>query len=81
MKYDRRITGQIIGMLRTQKGMSQETLSGLAGIARSHLAMIENGSKNANVETLWKISGALEMRLSELMVRVEKELISSQKAD
>ena len=39
MKYNSRITGQIIGRLRTQRGMSQEVLSGLAGVARSHLAM------------------------------------------
>ena len=52
MNYDSRITGQLIRILRSQQGMSQEVLSGLAGVARSHLAMIENGSKNANVDTL-----------------------------
>ncbi len=71
MQYDKKITGQVIGRLRTERGMSQELLSGLAGIARSHLAMIENGRKNANAETLWKIAGALGMRLSELMRMVE----------
>lgn len=63
MLYNSQIVGQIIGKLRTERGMSQEVLSGLAGIARSHLTMIENGSKNANVETLWKIASALDMRL------------------
>lgn len=48
--------------------------SGLAGVARSHLAMIENGSKNANVETLWRIAAALDMRMSELMRMVEDEI-------
>lgn len=71
MHYNSKITGQIIGQLRVQRGMSQEVLSGLAGIARSHLAMIENGSKNANVDTLWRISSALGMRLSELIRMVE----------
>ncbi len=73
MLYNSRITGQVIGVLRTQRGMSQEVLSGLAGIARSHLAMIENGSKSANVETLWRIAQALDMRLSELMRLVEEK--------
>ena len=49
-------------------------LSGLAGVARSHLAMIENGSKNANVETLWRIAGGLGIRLSDLLRRVEDEI-------
>ena len=74
MNYDRRITGQVIGMLRSQRSMSQEVLSGLAGVARSHLAMIENGSKNANVDTLWRISSALGIRMSELMLMVENEI-------
>lgn len=74
MCYDNRITGQIIGMLRIQRGMSQEVLSGLAGIARGHLGMIETGAKNPNVETLWRISAALEIRLSELFRMVEDRI-------
>ena len=79
MLYDSKVTGQVIGILRTQRGMSQEVLSGLAGIARSHLTMIENGSKNANVETLWRIAEALDMRLSELMGLVEEKLSEGEK--
>ena len=73
MDYNHRITGQVIGLLRTQRGLSQEVLSGLAGVARSHLAMIENGSKNPSVDTLWRISDALDMPLSELFRMVEAE--------
>ncbi len=73
MLYNSKITGQIIGILRTRRGMSQEVLSGLAGISRSHLAMIENGRKKANVETLWRIAAALDMPLSELIRMVEEE--------
>lgn len=72
--YDNRIAGLVIGRLRTQRGLSQETLSGLAGIARSHLSMIENGTKNANAETLWRIADALGMRLSELFRLIEDEM-------
>ena len=72
--YDRRITGQIIRQLRIKRGISQEVLSGLAGIARTHLTMIERGNKNANVDTLWRIAGALGLRLSELVRRVEEEI-------
>lgn len=73
MDYDSRITGQIIGMLRTRRGISQEVLSGFANLARSHLAMIENGSKNASVSTLWRIASALGIRLSELIRMIEDE--------
>ncbi|MBE5799034.1 MAG: helix-turn-helix transcriptional regulator [Clostridiales bacterium] len=74
MLYNSQIAGQLIGKLRTQRGMSQEVLSGLAGIARSHLAMIENGSKSANVETLWRITSALNIRLSELIRMIEDQI-------
>ena len=79
MHYNSKITGQVIGILRTQRNMSQEVLSGLAGIARSHLAMIENGRKHANVETLWRIAQALDIRLSDLIRMVEEKIAEEEK--
>ena len=79
MRYDGRITGQVIGYLRVRRGMTQEVLSGLSGIARSHLAMIENGSKNPNVDTLWRIAAALGLRLSEMMHLVEQAMQEQEK--
>lgn len=73
MEYDRRITGMVIGQLRTAREMSQEVLSGLSGLARSHLAMIELGKKSANVDTLWRIADGLNMRLSDLFRLIEAE--------
>ena len=73
-KYDAFAIGKIIRQLRTSKGMSQEVLSGFANIARSHLAMIETGSKAANMETLWKIAQAFEMSLSELIRMAEQSI-------
>ena len=75
MLYNSKIVGQVIGRLRTERGMSQEVLSGLAGIGRTHLTMIENGSKNASMETLWKLSSALGIRLSELIYMAEEQLL------
>lgn len=72
MPYDNRITGQIISELRNQRGMTQEVLSGLAAVARSHLAMIESGQVSANVDTLWRISDALDIPLSKLIAMVEE---------
>ena len=72
--YDHRITGRVIRRLRLERGMSQEVLSGLTVISRSHLAEIESGKDNANVETLWRIAGGLDIRLSELIRQVEAEI-------
>ena len=74
MPYNHRIIGRIIRRLRIERGMSQEVLSGLAALSRSHLSEIENGMDRANVETLWRISDALGIRMSELFRRVEEEM-------
>ena len=72
MRFDYLILGQTIRCLRKKKGISQDVLSGLAGIARTHLTMIENGTIHANIETIWKIAYALDLRPSELFAFVEE---------
>lgn len=74
MQYNHFITGRIIRKLREQRGLTQEVLSGLAAVSRSHLAEIETGHRNANVETLWKISEALGMKMSDLIRMVEQTI-------
>lgn len=72
MPYNSKVTGEVIRALRRRRGISQEVLSGMAGISRSHLSMIETGEKSANVDTLWRIAGALDMKLSDLVRLVEE---------
>lgn len=74
MQYNHFITGRIIRELREERGLTQEVLSGLAAVSRSHLAEIETGHTNANVETLWRISEALDMKMSELIRLVEQAI-------
>lgn len=74
MQFDKRAVGETVKALRKKRGLSQEVLSGLAGIARTHLTMIENGTKQANFETLWRIALALDMRPSELVAAIEKQM-------
>lgn len=71
MQFDNLAIGRTIRSLRNEKGLSQDVLSGLAGIARTHLSMIENGSKQANFETIWRIALALDMLPSELVRKIE----------
>lgn len=74
MLINSQIIGCIICELRIKRRLTQEVLSGIAGIARSHLAMIENGNKNANVDTLGRIADALDLRLSELIYMAEERM-------
>jgi len=74
VQFDSVVVGRVIRDLRKQKGITQEVLSGFAGVARTHLTMIENGSKQANFETLWRIAVALDIKPSELVAAIEKEI-------
>jgi len=74
MQFNNQTVGSIIKELRIKKGMTQELLSGFAGIARSHLSMIESGTKHPNLETIWKIAVALDMKPSELVLEIEKRV-------
>ncbi|MDO4543518.1 MAG: helix-turn-helix transcriptional regulator [Clostridia bacterium] len=73
MEFDRGAVGRVIRKLRSERGLSQEVCSGLAGIARSHLAMIETGSKQPNLETIWKLAHALQLPPHELIRFIETE--------
>ena len=73
VRYDPKIMGRVIRGLRKKRKWTQDVASGFAGIARSHFAQIELG-KNAEVDTLWKIAFAFDMRLSELFRLVEDEM-------
>lgn len=74
MLYNSKAFGIVISRLRTSRGMTQERMSGLAGIARSHLVALENGEKTVKLSTLWSIAYALNLKPSELIRQVEKEM-------
>ena len=78
MQLDFFVLGSVIRGIRQKKGLSQEVVSGLAGIARTHLTMIENGTKQPNLETICRIAQAFDMRASELIRRVEEEQLKEQ---
>lgn len=75
MQFDNQAIGRTIRRCRIQKGITQEVLSGFAAISRSHLSMIENGSKQPNFETIWRIAEALNMKPSELVALIEDETV------
>ena len=74
MPYNRKAFGVVISKLRVEKGLTQERMSGLAGIARSHLVALENGEKTVKLDTMWRIADALEIKPSELIRRIEGEM-------
>lgn len=66
--------GEAIARLRKQRGLSQEVLSGLADIGRTHLSAIECGERKPTLETLYRISRALNMEMSDVVKEIERRL-------
>jgi len=73
MCFDFQALGNVIRRLRTQRRLSQDVLSGLAGISRSHLSMIECAAMEPTLDTLHKIAHALDMSVSDLLRMQEAE--------
>ena len=71
---DAKIVGKVIQKYREEKGLSQEVLSGLAGIGRSHLSAIERGERRPTLDTFFKIGEALDIGPSILMSAIEVEI-------
>jgi len=68
------IVGEVIAKIRKSKGLSQEVLSGLSDIGRTHLSAIERGERKPTIETLYRISCALNMKMSDIVAEIEKKL-------
>lgn len=66
--------GKVISDFRNKKNVSQEVLSGLAGIGRSHLSAIERGERKPTLETFYKICNALNVKMSDVIIEIEKDL-------
>ena len=73
MPYNRKAFGVVISRMRVQKNLTQEQMSKLTGIARSHLVALENGGKVARLDTVWRIAEALNIKPSDLIRNVEIE--------
>lgn len=71
---DSKIVGDVIAEFRKKKGISQEVLSGLADIGRTHLSAIERGERKPTLETLFRISNALDIKMSDIIIEIEKKL-------
>lgn len=71
------LVGQVIQSYRLRKGMSQEVLSGLAGLAgldRTHYSKIERGLRSPTLDTLFKIAQALDIPPSDIVRQIEQQI-------
>ena len=70
---DALIVGRVIQRYRKSRGLSQEVVSGLAGIGCTHISAIERGTRRPTLETFYRIAEALRVKPSTLMAAIEEE--------
>ncbi len=68
------LVGRVIAQFRQSKGISQEVLSGLADIGRTHLSAIERGERKPTLETLYRLSTAMSIPMSAIVEAIENEI-------
>ena len=76
---DSAIVGKVFQRLRERRGLSQEVVSGLADIGRTHSSAIERGERRPTLDTLFKLASALGMSPSDIVREIEREIEKSEK--
>ena len=71
---DARIIGAVIKRYREKCARSQDVVSGLADIGRTHLSAIECGTRKPTPDTFFKIADALNVEPHKLMKLIEDEV-------
>ncbi len=71
------IVGNVLREIREKKGISQEVVSGLADIGRTHLSAIERGERRPTLDTLFKLAFALNMPAWEIVREIEREIMQN----
>lgn len=65
------IVGRILQNYREERRLSQEVVSGLAGIGRTHLSAIERGARRPTLDTFFKLCEAMQIPPSVVMKSIE----------
>ena len=71
LAYKREL-GKYLREARMDAGLSQEAFADKIGINRTYYGNLERGENSISIDKLQKISGTLNISMSELFRRVEK---------
>jgi len=73
VRHVRKFLGQRVRTLRKQRGLSQERLGNRGGLSGEFIGEVERGEKSISIDSLYRVSVALEIPLRELTdVRADK---------
>ena len=63
-----------VGVLRRERGLTQQELGRRSGLSRSFLSHVENGKRVPSLSSLTRISAALGAMPIDVLVRDEQEI-------
>ena len=63
--------GRALRQLRSERRLSQEALGHAAGLDRTYVSGIERGERNPSLDSILKLTDALEVRLSDVATLAE----------
>lgn len=66
------IVGRVLAEYREGKGLTQDVLSGLAGLDRTHYSKLERGLRMPTLDTLFKIGQALDIAPHIILQSIEE---------
>ena len=72
------IVGQVLTQFRERKGLTQDILSGLAGLDRTHYSKLERGLSCPTLDTLFKIGQALDIAPHIILQAIENALAEAE---
>jgi len=67
--------------IRGERNLSLGQLAEMAGVSKVMLAQLEKGTSNPTINTVWKITGALQLPYTSLLELPEAKAIHVRKAD
>ncbi|MFJ9501560.1 helix-turn-helix domain-containing protein [Brevibacillus centrosporus] len=72
-----KIVGERLRNIRKERGLSQEELAHLASLHSTYIGQLERGEKNATLESLEKVVGALGVSLEELFRYIQPSTVEN----
>ena len=70
-KHTLHTLGQHLQAIRIERGLSLSQLAADAGIAKSNLSRLEQGSGNPTIDTIWRLAVQLGVPFSELVAPIK----------
>ena len=67
--------GLVVKQMRKALGLSQEALADEAHLDRTFISLLETGSKQPSLTTIFRLAAALRVDASDLLRRVEDHLV------